>query len=225
MKKAFTLAEVLITLGIIGIVAAMTLPSLIEKHQKKVMVSRVKKIYTTVSQAMLRSYSENGEFSEWDLGTEYTKDNLKRVVNRYFVPYFKILRTVDIESCTNSYQCYGFLLADGTTLLFSLDGNSNKGESPSSVNINADFKGRGSDKKLGTANNRDFSRHNFYLQLSKGRNMKGKVNFFYWGTFTREGLINNATYGCNANIPKDRRFNCGALIQYDGWEIKDDYPW
>ena len=35
MDKAFTLAEVLITLGIIGIVAALTLPNLIEEHQKK----------------------------------------------------------------------------------------------------------------------------------------------------------------------------------------------
>ena len=35
-QKGFTLAEVLITLGIIGIVAAMTIPNLIENYQKKV---------------------------------------------------------------------------------------------------------------------------------------------------------------------------------------------
>ena len=35
MKKAFTLAEVLITLGIIGIVAAMTLPAVIQKNTEK----------------------------------------------------------------------------------------------------------------------------------------------------------------------------------------------
>lgn len=34
-KTAFTLAEVLITLGIIGIVAAMTLPSIIQKQYQK----------------------------------------------------------------------------------------------------------------------------------------------------------------------------------------------
>ena len=33
IKQAFTLAEVLITLGIVGIVAAMTLPSLIQDYQ------------------------------------------------------------------------------------------------------------------------------------------------------------------------------------------------
>ena len=50
MKKAFTLAEVLITLGIIGIVAAMTLPTLIGKYQKKQTVTQLKKSYTEISQ-------------------------------------------------------------------------------------------------------------------------------------------------------------------------------
>ena len=51
MKKAFTLAEVLITLGVIGVVAAMTLPSLIQKHNEKVIVTQLKKVYSTFSQA------------------------------------------------------------------------------------------------------------------------------------------------------------------------------
>lgn len=42
-KIAFTLAEVLITLGIIGVVAAMTLPSLITNYQEKQRVSQLKK--------------------------------------------------------------------------------------------------------------------------------------------------------------------------------------
>ena len=45
MKKAFTLAEVLITLGIIGIVAAMTLPVVIGNYQKKVTAAKVKKFW------------------------------------------------------------------------------------------------------------------------------------------------------------------------------------
>ncbi len=50
MKKvAFTLAEVLITLGIIGVVAALTLPSLIQNYQKQVYVNQLKKSYSTLS--------------------------------------------------------------------------------------------------------------------------------------------------------------------------------
>ena len=40
MKKAFTLAEVLITLGIIGVVAAITIPGLIAKYQKETLIEK-----------------------------------------------------------------------------------------------------------------------------------------------------------------------------------------
>ena len=60
-KAAFTMAEVLITLGIIGIVAAMTLPSLIGKYQEKQWKVAYKKSYSSISQAFLRM-QEDGDF-------------------------------------------------------------------------------------------------------------------------------------------------------------------
>ena len=47
---AFTLAEVLITLGIIGVVAAMTLPTVINQYEKKITVVKLKKAYNTLAQ-------------------------------------------------------------------------------------------------------------------------------------------------------------------------------
>ena len=64
MKKfiaAFTLAEILITLGIIGVVAAMTIPSIIIDYQKKHTVEALKKAYSTLDQALVSSIFENGE--------------------------------------------------------------------------------------------------------------------------------------------------------------------
>ena len=54
MKRifAFTLAEVLITLGIIGIVAAMTLPVLIQKYNKIVWYTQFRKAATQLEQAL-----------------------------------------------------------------------------------------------------------------------------------------------------------------------------
>lgn len=52
-KIGFTLAEVLITLGIIGVVAAMTLPTLIAKYQKQVYTTQLKKVYSELSQAVM----------------------------------------------------------------------------------------------------------------------------------------------------------------------------
>lgn len=48
-KQAFTLAETLITLGIIGIVAAMTMPALIANYQKKVLEQQAKQAYSLLS--------------------------------------------------------------------------------------------------------------------------------------------------------------------------------
>lgn len=58
---AFTMAETLITLGIIGIIAAMTLPSLVAKYQSKVLSTQLKKLYSVTYQAMLRAVPD-GDF-------------------------------------------------------------------------------------------------------------------------------------------------------------------
>ena len=66
-RAAFTLAEVLITLGIIGVVAAMTIPTLIADYQEKVYISRVKKVYSLLSQAYKFAELEYGNPTTWNL--------------------------------------------------------------------------------------------------------------------------------------------------------------
>lgn len=62
LKKytAFTLAEVLITLAIIGIVAAITIPSLSNSMKKQDTVAKVKKAYSVLSQATQEINAECG---------------------------------------------------------------------------------------------------------------------------------------------------------------------
>lgn len=79
MKKAFTLAEVLITLGIIGVVASMTMPSLMSKYRERVFVERLKQTYSIFSQAYLMAVTDNGEAENWDLGVESTMDGASKV--------------------------------------------------------------------------------------------------------------------------------------------------
>ena len=55
---AFTLAEVLITLGIIGVVAALTIPSLIANHRNTQLAVQAKKVYSTISQAVLKAKAD-----------------------------------------------------------------------------------------------------------------------------------------------------------------------
>ena len=63
LKSAFTLAEVLITLAIIGIIAAMTLPALMNNTKKTENVVALKKAYETLSQSALMLAAEHGNIS------------------------------------------------------------------------------------------------------------------------------------------------------------------
>ncbi len=59
MRCAFTLAEVLITLGVIGIVAAMTIPSLIQMHKKHEIEAKIRENYSRLAQTFKAILSEH----------------------------------------------------------------------------------------------------------------------------------------------------------------------
>src|SRR5574344_2338759 len=65
-KSAFTLAEVLITLGIIGVVAALTIPTLMSNYKKSVVETRLLKFYSSINQAIALSEIDNGPREDWD---------------------------------------------------------------------------------------------------------------------------------------------------------------
>ena len=91
MKKifGFTLAEVLITLGIIGVVAALTIPAIIYNHQKQVSETAVKKFYTNINQAVLLAETNLGiERTTWDTsGTSLYDNYLKNYLKVMSVKY------------------------------------------------------------------------------------------------------------------------------------------
>lgn len=55
----------MITLEIIGIVAAMTLPTVVNKYKKKETVTRLKKAYSVINQAIICSEADNGAMRYW----------------------------------------------------------------------------------------------------------------------------------------------------------------
>ena len=75
IRLGFTLAEVLITLGIIGVVAAMTLPTLIQSNQDKVTVNKLKKVYSYLSQAYMMIYKDNGDPTNWGMSLAEKDDD------------------------------------------------------------------------------------------------------------------------------------------------------
>lgn len=77
-KIAFTLAEVLVTLGIIGVVAAITMPTLIDNHQKKVAATRLEKFYSMMSQAVYQWVGDTGFIP----GTTYNFLKIQNIMAR-----------------------------------------------------------------------------------------------------------------------------------------------
>ena len=82
MKKlGFTLAEVLITLAIIGIVAALTIPTVVHKYQQKAQYTAFMKMYNTLQTALQLSVGENGDYSTWNHSN--TEANFKKYLGDY----------------------------------------------------------------------------------------------------------------------------------------------
>lgn len=145
-KKAFTLAEVLITLGIIGVVAAMLLPALINKINMKEYITRLKTDYSILSQAFTLIVSDEGSFPNAtskckgytgggnncfrDIFAEKMKpigncdEGFRTGTKNNCFPKFSDIKELNGRQARGNYLnpgCATLLLANGSTLLFYLD--------------------------------------------------------------------------------------------------------
>ena len=87
MRKilAFTLAETLIVMGIIGIVSALTLPNLNASTGEKEKVAKVKKIHSNLQDAFGRAIAIYGPMDEWERGLSsglYSQEGCDRIMDR-----------------------------------------------------------------------------------------------------------------------------------------------
>ena len=95
--QAFTLAEVLITIAIIGIVAAMTLPSVIANYKKKEIPIRLKKFSSTMQNAFNMAKLEHGPVESWKFPEHQMDfDEVNEFAHTYLYPYI-----TGIKDCTS----------------------------------------------------------------------------------------------------------------------------
>ncbi len=96
MKRfAFTLAELVIVIGIIGVIAEITIPELVQNFQEQATVTSLKKVYSTLSQAYTMAVQENGPPETWNAS------NPSDLMNNFF-PFFRISKncgTTFVNSC------------------------------------------------------------------------------------------------------------------------------
>lgn len=239
MKTGFTLSEVLITLGIIGVVAALTMPNVVTHYQKKVTANKLKKTYSILNQALQKSLIDNGGdlpllsipndtgYGSGDPGAEY------------IIPHLQIIKKFSRRSTVYNKKRYMIYKANG------------EGESQ--------FTGTGLDTspynyilKDGTIitylNFLNYSPmgNALYILVDlngfNGPNRIGRDVFIFTLTRAKPNIIttpgNNSTVDeliANKNsCPKKGEISgyqgyvgtgCSTIIMKDGWEIKEHYPW
>ncbi len=213
-KSAFTLAEVLITLGIIAVVAAMTLPSVIINYQKEKTVSYVKKFYNEINNAVRMSVVDNGDVELWmeDARPDNYNENLK-FLQEYILPYIKYFK---VDNCNNQQVCvylsYGMFTyrvdGNGGDIVFYV--NSKPERSPK--NYFAFQFNKRNDAVANLSNKPIVEPYTFQWN---GNYNPPKVN-----TLKTDGLL-----GCNSSAGNARYAYYTKWIQLNNWKIPDDYPW
>lgn len=217
-KIGFSLAEVLITLGIIGIIAAITIPSLITKYQKQRTVTQLKKTYSVLQQAIKMASEEYGDCEGWEYnltGEEFIK--------RYFLPYLKAtevnmpLTYIDLKGVVQKDTSHPkFMLNDGSIIMYIYT----EGMFECRNHLVVDLNGSAGPNRLG----RDVFILSFFENI-----LTTYTQYKRPSLSTHENLIKPGTSGqcsrqANGGVLGPGSY-CSRLIEVDSWSISKDYPW
>lgn len=99
--RAFSLAEVLITIGIIGIVAAIVMPMMTAQHREQQITTMVRKFYSQLTQSFAKSNAEVGDPTVWALYSTNSPDGAKNLMDVALGNYYKI-----VEDCKSDGGCW-----------------------------------------------------------------------------------------------------------------------
>ncbi len=238
-KYGFTLAEVLITLGIIGVVAAITIPVLTGNYRKNVVETSLKKYYSILNQALERSQADNGSAVNWEWKRSTYGEEDDAFFKKYFAPYILTANKQQIQnSITNNfYKIYAsdniggesqlytdnrrriwYQLPDGGAVLFSQESLHNKQLGNFSVVLPT-----GANPERLVAGKDVFI---FSVQLSQDGTSVSLAPNSFWG-WTCSNVIeqkDDFIRGCKSYTSMNPENYCTMLIYCNGWKIPDDYP-
>ncbi len=120
---AFTLAETLVVMGIIGVVAALTIPNLNQATGDREKVAKVKKIYSNLEDAFGRATAVYGPYDTWFNGLSTGEERATRKGQR-LTEFMKVSKdcgyvTEDNNTCIKPFvETYSIITADGTGIGF-----------------------------------------------------------------------------------------------------------
>ncbi len=211
MKKAFTLAEVLVTLGIIGVVSAMTVPTLMQNHQRKTYVTQLHKVYNEFSQALVQYQTDRNAINLTEAGL-----TSQVYFNSFISNYFKTVQKCDsLTPCfTDDYKTLnggGVNFSDGTSYVLASGSSvrflfSSSGDKIGQIGV--DINGKKGPNILG----RDL----FFIAVYKD----GTLDDFNGGTAPLTEELRNNVYDSDCQGSGDvSGWGCFGKILNDNWEM------
>jgi len=247
-RLAFTLAEVLITLGIIGVVAALTIPTLMANYQKVQYVTGLKKAYAEITEALKLMANDHGCPDNLKCTGIFDGDN--DMLGNEFKKYIKVAKDCGTKTynpndentkCTSAtvddfydgsdgrsdantvYEgYYNFITADGFSVtLANYDGNCESNDVDSAPDLNLS-------KVCGLV----------YIDVNglKGPNNEGRDIFSFLITNgkgpalypngssemknTGRGWVNASGTPISCIEENPEGWNCTARIMEQGWQMK-----
>ena len=194
-KLAFTLSEVLLTMTIIGVVAAMTIPTLLYQRVKKEYTVKLKNFYSRIDNAILDMENDYGSF----------RDLKKPAQGQGYTWYMKYLDPYIGHQYNQVYY------KDGSKLMTFYTGGC--------LDVDYDVNGDKSPNRSG------YDRFRFLFCFDDpNRTSWFGSNEIFWGTYG-SGLANqNVSREAMITKCKNETSWCSRLLQNDQWEFKGDYP-
>lgn len=225
-KRGFTLAEVLITIGIIGVVAAMTIPTLISKIGKRQLESQIKASYATIAQTMRSAEADGVDF---DLQIVNNNDaSTKEWFQTYMAPYLKTEKV-----CYNSSGCW-----HKKSEVRDLSGNLPRWVGDAGIGYNIitfviakgsyfDIDGvEASEAKSMFGINTDNQALVFYFDANGDRKPNRIGKDIYIMGFTDKGLVPAGSDKTRSEVEQNclngNGYWCLSYIMQNGWQISDE---
>lgn len=231
LKFAFTLAEVLITIAIIGVVAALTIPGILQQYTEKMTEARLAKFYSMMNQAIQMSSIENGAPETWDFayreqdeeGNVINKSEISAAIfDKYLGKYMKINKREELMDVDFNRKMILYYLADGSAFGF-----------PPHTNIDIHYFPYKPAACMKKQQSRGICRFMFtFAPALKASNVYGYENVSYQNGISpflfrwdgeKETLYKGGSYNEGCDLDENGGY-CTAIIAKNGWKIPDDYP-
>lgn len=223
-KKAFTLAEVLITLGIIGVVAAMTMPSVLSKYREKAFLTQLKKMSAIVETMLVNINAETGSIPDTfkechnlmgGTNSEAYKCFANMIVkyaplNPDSVTYKEYIYNSNKDKVGHAFFCHRLYLPDGSVIALHLITN---GYLMFGFDVNGD---RGPNKP-----GVDLFQSHYYPYSGNDTGFKSLFKALVFKENQRASIISSCK---GSETQEGHPQSCMQLIYNNGFEKPKDYP-